>query len=187
MVRSRFSRLTVELLEQRWCPTVSAEVIDGSLFIWGDEPARLGLTQIDEHAFRVVDSGVVVGEFGGVTHDVVVLLGDGDDRVRVNLEHHTTPGDLVVGLGNGNNSVTIQHGTVGGSLHVRGGDGVDNIVLGSDPNLLSPVSPAFAVEGDTTVEAGASRGDRLKIQPHVVLHGDLHAVSANNFGMAAGS
>src|SRR5262249_45564073 len=118
-VRKRFS-LTLEMLEDRSVPAVTASVVRGSLVVVGGAGAgsNLAITGSDTNAdgvadtFSVVDGATTVGSFGNVTKDVVLRLSKNNDIVSFDLGGSSAPRDIVANLGNGVNSLTVTNGTV---------------------------------------------------------------------------
>jgi len=133
--------LRLEPLEERIAPSGGIEVIvsGGSLKITGDagnndfeiEP-RLAAgeysiisggdaTLINGHAGPVVVSGV--------TKDVNIKLGDGDDSVL--FDGINLPGNVKVDAGKGNDAFEIAFGSVAGNLGISMGDGNGDIDIGN--------------------------------------------------------
>src|SRR5262249_28127668 len=144
-------RLSVEPLEARNCPSVSAHVVAGRLLITGSS-FNLNLTEESATAtsavIKVTDNHVNRGSFT-VTDGVIIRLGRGEDNVEINLNGHTLPGGVAVDLGNGNNSLTVRNGTIGRWLAALGGTGTDRVTLGS-----AGPSQTLTVNGDTIIGLG---------------------------------
>src|SRR4051812_1863205 len=93
MKRQMTTRLTLQPLEDRSVPAVTASVVNGNLVIKGDAAAasNLAITASDTNGdkvadtFAVSDGGTSVGSFSGVTKDVVLHLTNSDDTVSIDL------------------------------------------------------------------------------------------------------
>jgi len=173
-------RLSLEVLEDRSVPAVTASVVRGSLVVVGDPsaPSNLTLTASDTNAdgvadtFSVVDGSTAVGTFGGVTRDVVLRLSNNDDTVSLDLAGVSAPRNVRADLGGGTNSLSITNGTVTGSLSVRGGDGTDTVTLDG----TSPVT----VNGNAFVNLGGAADDVLQLTGQASVKGNLAGFSAND-------
>src|SRR4051794_2255142 len=83
-MRSRHrSRLSLETLETRWCPAVTAILSGGTLSLTGDS-TDLKITQTAAGTFSVTDNGSPVGgsSFASVKH-LDIDLGAGNDKVAL--------------------------------------------------------------------------------------------------------
>src|SRR4051812_7347020 len=117
-------RLALHSLEGRLTPAgnVTAKLVAGSLVVTGDQQSNtLAVTQTAANSFTVtpVDGTTVNGQadpvtVSGVTRDLVLRLGRGDDRVQFGVgfgepvdlnETITVRRDLVVDGGPGNNAI----------------------------------------------------------------------------------
>src|SRR5262249_49065933 len=84
MNRCMSRRLSVEFLEDRWCPSVSARLSAGGNLLIKGSSTDLQITQVAPHSFDVFDDGVKRGSFSGVNSLQVNLRGD-NDRVTIDL------------------------------------------------------------------------------------------------------
>lgn len=183
-------RLNVELLEDRSVPTVTASVVGGSLVVKGDPTAasNVTITASDTNAdstadtFRVVDGATTVGNFGGVTKNVVLNLSDNNDTVSIDLKGLTTPGEIRANLGKGSNVLTLIGGTVKSSLGVSGGSGTDKVTLGG----TTAVS-ALTVNGNAHIRLDGAIDDVLHLTGRATVKGQLSADAVNNITLDAGS
>jgi hypothetical protein len=161
------TRLSVEALECRAVPAVTAGVTHGDLVITGDPAAasHLTVTASDANGDKVADTFVVkdgtttVGTFNGVNHDVIFRLGKGNDAVTLDLGGLSAPHDVRADLGGGTNSLTVGNGTVKGALVVRGG------AAGSTLELLGGATVKGDVltdrVGTVKLDAGSTVGDNV--------------------------
>src|SRR5262245_31934547 len=117
--------LSVEVLEDRCCPSVTAKVLDGNLIVTGSS-TNLTLTEETMGAVtgvvKVLDNGVNRGTFT-VTGDVRVWLGSSADTVNVDLKGNSMPGSLYFNLGGGGDRITVTNGALVGNLILLGGAG----------------------------------------------------------------
>src|SRR5262245_49008685 len=116
------SRPSVEPLEDRRVPAVSATISAGTLLVTGaaDHPgAPIVITQTDPGVFTVTDGGTPVAVSGsGPVTDVVLRLGRTNDNVTLDLGASPLAGSVSARLGGGKDSLTVLGGTVGGNLEV---------------------------------------------------------------------
>ncbi len=187
MKRTRATRLEVEMLEDRYLPSVTAGVLNGTLTVTALGQTKLAITESSSGAIQVSDNGKAVGTYSNVTKGAVITLDNHSDSVFVNLGGNTLHGSLNVTMGNGTNCLDLINGTITGALTITGGTVTDAIVLGGD-GLGTPRSfPAFTVAGDTTVNSGLGGNDTLVLNSGVTMKGNLAVLSANSFTLAAGS
>jgi hypothetical protein len=160
------THLTVELLEDRAVPAVTASVVHGNLVVVGDPKAaaHLSITASDTNAdkvadtFKVMDGTATVGTFGGVTHDLILRLGKENDAVSIDLAGLSAPQGILANLGGGDNSLSIQNGTVKGAVFVRGGADGNAVTLGGTAALTVDhgVFARFAGPGNGVLELKGS-------------------------------
>ncbi len=181
MARRTSFRPFLELLENRCCPSGSAGLHNGNLVITDDQSAALAITEVQAGTFRVTDHGNLIGSYSP-TGAVTVQLCGANNTVVIDLDGHTTPGDINVHLGDGTNQLAVGDGTVQGNLRVYGGQGSDSVGLGG-PTVRGPL----AVNQDAWVQLNGSTNDALQVNSGVTVKGDLTALSANEVMLAAGS
>jgi fibronectin-binding autotransporter adhesin len=176
-------RISLEALEERWCPAVTARVSFGFLLVGGSatNPGdTIKISQTAADTFKVEDGGTTVGTFSGVTRDVRIGLGSANDKVAVDLGGNTTPRGITALLGGGENSFSLVGGTVRGSLYVNGGTGVDTVALGDGTTSLQ-------VNGNVTAALDGSAGDSLTLADKATIKGSMSTFFVNNTTLAAGS
>ncbi len=177
------SRPTVEALEDRWCPTVSATVNNGILAVSGVVTTAgdtLTVKATAANTFEVDDGATAVAtNLTGVT-GVRVNLTSANDTVAVDLGGTTLSGSLRVNLGDGTNALTVGNGSVGGRLSVYGGGGTDTVTLGDGTKALT-------VGGRSSVDLGAASDDVLTVKSGVTFSDSLTAEDVNNVTLAAGA
>jgi hypothetical protein len=204
MKRPRF-RPTVERLEDRCCPSVTAQVSSGNLVITGNTP-DLTITEITQGQFQVMDGTSNRGTFK-VLYDLDVNLSSGpSQQVTLDLNNLIAPGNVNIHLGTGNPTLSIFGGTIAGNLNIVGGGGADSVELGgqigtgpfqpipfalpipSTPSLIPPLLPllpasvtANPIPGSFSrraIDAAPSLGNNLRVEGNtsVTLGGNLLSV-----------
>lgn len=178
--RNSFSP-ALEVLEDRCCPSGSAWMSHGSLYVADPKSANIAISEIQPGKFRIADNGNVLNTFT-VPNAVNVQLGGTNNSIVINLEGNAAPGDVNLHLpATTNNQVEIENGTIRGNLRIYGGGATDGITLGN------PSGAALQVNQETYVQLNAGASDSLQVNPGVTLKGDLVATSANQLTLAAGS
>jgi hypothetical protein len=164
MKRNVYHRLSVEALENRWCPSVTARVTpDGSLQIRGSS-ADLQITQTSPGVFKVIDEGLDRGTFARVRNDLWLDLRGDNDRVVIDLGgvygNNAVLDSIFANLGDGDDVLSIRRGTVTESVAVRGGAGSgDDILFSADLEVRQNVSVLSA--HFVTLEEGSFIGGNL--------------------------
>jgi hypothetical protein len=147
---------------------VTATLKNGTLTITGDNnndgieitqspnhPNRLTITGLQQPNSTKVNGTTGPVVFNGVTGDVNINLGSGNDNVAIEgtgLGVMTyLPRNLTVNLGNGNNVLEMVSVTVGGKVSVTGGTGDDTVILAMT-NVGSPAVNGGA--NDLTINLG---------------------------------
>jgi hypothetical protein len=153
------SRPSVERLEDRWLPAVSATISSGTLLVAG-EAANPGdpiaITQTSPGVFTVTDGGTPVTIDGsGAVSDVVVRLGRAKDTVSIDLGGFTLAGSVSARLGGGTDSLAVANGTISGNLEVTGGPGRDSLTVADGLAVNGALAVATA-GGDDTVTVGTA-------------------------------
>jgi hypothetical protein len=153
------SRPSVEPLEDRWVPAVSATISSGTLLITGaavNPGDTIAITQTGPGEFTVTDGGnpVAVSGSGAVT-DVVLRLGRANDNVSIDLGASPLAGSVSARLGGGKDSLAVLRGTIGGDLEVTGGPGRDAVSVADGVTVNGTLAVATA-GGDDSVTVGAA-------------------------------
>jgi hypothetical protein len=131
------ARLSLDTLEDRCCPSISAHVLGGSLFVGGSS-AQVTVTEVAQDQFRVRDGVTVVGTYH-VEHNVQLdLTTHNSDQLALDLGGHIAPGNVLVNLGQGRPILSIFNGTIAGNLTVEGGGSHGDVDLGTDFTTLIP-------------------------------------------------
>jgi Ca2+-binding RTX toxin-like protein len=131
-------QLSLESLENRalLAGNVLASVTDGNLLISGDASANnIRIVQTAEGTFEITGvrtkiNGTNSATLTGVTGDVTVQLGNGNDAVSIGADTDadvSLAGNLTVDGGAGNDSIKIKGLNVDGDVAVSGGAGNDSI------------------------------------------------------------
>jgi hypothetical protein len=181
------TNLSVEALEDRSVPAVTASVVHGDLVVVGDPTAasHISITASDTNAdkvadtFKVTDGTTTVGTFGGVTHDLILRLGKENDAVTIDLGGLSAPHEVKADLGGGVNSLNIINGTVKGSVSVHGGDGTNALTLGG--------AAALTVNGGVEVHLDGPGNGMLELKGLATVKGDLVADHVSSVKLDAGS
>jgi hypothetical protein len=169
-------RPCLEVLEDRWCPAVTALLSGGMLGISGDS-ANLHITRSATGAFTIMDNGNPVSSRSfALVRDLSVNLGGGNDRVVIDLGGGTLPGGVTVDLGSGTDALIIRNGTIAKDLSVFASSSADTVKL-----------TGLSIGGDTTIGLGGGPADSLWITGRSSLHGSIEAINANHFTLDAGS
>ncbi|HYV36589.1 MAG TPA: hypothetical protein VE988_12830 [Gemmataceae bacterium] len=180
------TRLSLEKLEDRWCPALTTNLVAGTLSISGAPTGAISIVQDSTTAgtITVSDNGVPVTAtpFTGV-NNLKLKLTAADDTVSIDLGGKTLAGKIYADLGNGKNSLTILDGIVGGDLQVQSGSGTDTVVLGDS----AVAAPAFTVTKNTYIDLGDAIDDVLTVHGNTTLNGYLSAEAANNITLDAAS
>jgi hypothetical protein len=156
----RFSRvrLGLEQLENRLCPSVSANVTGSLLTVSGaatNPGDAIFIKETGTNQFEVDDGATPVGGSDTtpfMATSIKIKLTSADDIVQVDLQTRTLGGNLTAYLGNGTNSLTVQNGTISGRLNVTGGDQTDTVDLAS-----------LTVSMDASINLGGGSDDVLAI------------------------
>ncbi|HXG09514.1 MAG TPA: hypothetical protein VNK04_06965 [Gemmataceae bacterium] len=162
MKRSITRRLSLEALEDRCCPSVTAHLTGGGTLMIRGSSADLQITQTAAGSFDVVDAGVSQS-FSGV-NSLHVKLGADNDVVTLDLGGFTGPDALDrvrIQLGAGDNQLTIANGEVGRSLRVQGGGGIDQVSL-LDSLRVNGDLTVHLFAGDDVADVAAEVGGRAR-------------------------
>jgi hypothetical protein len=169
-------RLTVEALEDRWCPAITASFSNGLLTVTGTAVTNVTVKETAPAAIEIDDGSTVLYGSGGANPgftsvNSIKLNLTAPNVVNVDLGGNTLAGNLSANLGNGANTMSVVNGTISGRLSVRGGTGADAVTLGSAGKTL-------AVSGETSVRLGGQTGDSLSVLGGVTLSHELETSAA---------
>ncbi len=132
MNNSLRSRPSLEFLEDRTCPAISAVQVGGILTITGAVTTPTDTLQINQTAagsFTVYDGVTQVnGTFTGVT-SLRAYLTSANDVVDLNLGGFAFGGSVSMNLGSGNDKLTVHDGTISGCLAIGDCGGDDAVTL----------------------------------------------------------
>ena len=184
MQQQQRRKLFAEALEDRSVPSVTANLVGGSLLVSGSATTAGDTISVKETGagqFQVFDGSTQVGGTFtlGSTGNVVVKLGSADDNVAIDLGGNTTPNSVLVALGGGANSLSVANGTVAGSLAVSGGSGADTVALGGSAGALT-------VNGGTGVALDGGTDD-LTLNDNATVGGNLATAGIESVTLASGS
>ncbi|MBN1910986.1 MAG: hypothetical protein JW818_14670 [Pirellulales bacterium] len=178
-------------------PNVTVEVVNGNLVITGDEANNLVRVYRDENGNYVVDGRLMFHTCGtssaqtrfltpnlinsqdepvvftGVTGDVIISTGDGDDEITVEGQ---IDGNLIIDTGDGNDIVTLWNVSTTGDLTVDTGSGDDRLTSSAllpvgGIDYVPPIEAYRRIDGDVTIKIGD--GDDQVSVSHMVHAGDL--------------
>jgi hypothetical protein len=180
MNRRTSIRPSLEVLEDRCCPSANAWLSSGTLTVTDNQSAGLAISEYKADVFAVSNNGNQIGTYH-VTNGINVRLSGSDNSVDFYLEGYATPGSISVYLQSAvGNEVSVNNGVVRGNLDIYGGKGTDSVVLGGPDGSLQ-------VNGDTVVQLNGGASDALLVNSGVTLEHTFTASSANNLTLAAGS
>jgi hypothetical protein len=184
------ARPTIETLEDRWCPAVTASAVTaavnhGLLTVTGTATATLAVKETAPGAVEIDDGSQILYGAKGVNPGLTGVNGirlnlTGANTVTVDLGGNTLAGNLTANLGDGTNALTVEDGTVAGNLAVHGSSGADAVTLG-DGAGKTPLK----VTHDTSLDLGGQAGDTVTLNKGSTL-ADLEAGTAG-VTLAAGS
>src|SRR5579885_2520450 len=176
MKERQSARPSLEQLEARWCPAVTASVKNGILTVSGTPASSADTILVKETAANAfeVDAGstVVASGLTGVSTVKLALTGS-TDVVSVDLGGNTLSGSLTANLGNTNTTLTVADGTISGALRVSGGSsGTDTFTLGGSGTTLT-------VADDSSVKLSTQAGNSVDVLSGVTLSDDFFASAAS--------
>jgi fibronectin-binding autotransporter adhesin len=148
--------LTLEKLEDRLCPSLTASLQSGTLAVSGT--ANNGSISVVQDSttpgtVKVFDGNTAVGSpFTGVNNVRLNLTG-ADDKVTVDLGGQKLSGGVTANLGAGTNSLAVVNGSLGGALQANAGAGNDTVTLGDGTKALSLTDVGMILGGGTNTVA----------------------------------
>ncbi len=168
---NRRSRISVEHLEERDCPSLTISLSGSNLYIFGTPTAgstlaTTGGVQVNEtksNTFAVTNAGHTLGTY--VASSVTLnLTNHTQTSINVNLMGNTMSGNLAIGLGTGDGDSTgaitdgvgVFGGTIAGGLTITGGGGTETVELGQ--NTASAAAANLMVLGNVSVTGKALPG-----------------------------
>jgi hypothetical protein len=129
-------RPTIEALESRLTPDVTAALLGSDLVVVGDQQSYnvANIVQLPDNTFLVNGTGLPNTTFGAITGNIVVTMGSHGGYDIVTIEILDIPGSILVTLGAGDTNVNIMPTTTpgpvpAGSLVLFGGAGNDNVSI----------------------------------------------------------
>jgi hypothetical protein len=175
MKQPRHARPSLEQLEDRWCPAVTAAVKNGILTVAGTPAASTDTVLVKETAantFEVDDGSTVVASgLTGATSVKLSLIGS-TDIVSVDLGGNTLAGNLCASLGSTSTTLTVFDGSISGRLKVSGQGSGDAVTLGGTGTTLT-------VADDSSVNLGTQAGNSVTVLSGVTFSGDLFIAAAS--------
>ena len=154
----------LECLEQRTLLTgnvIAAVVAGGNLLVLGDSKAnQIGIQSTAGGGLKIssldgttkINGSTSPFTASGVTGSVTILLGQGNDVLHIGggTPQTVIPQNLLIVLGNGQDTVDIATATIGGNASIFGGSGGDTVAVGS-----AATSSLVNVGGNLLINGGA--------------------------------
>jgi hypothetical protein len=182
----RRTRLFLERLEQRDCPSLTVTLINGSLTVSGVPTGPLSVTENAARQLTVTDNGHFLGNYS-VGGDLRLNLTRHPSTVTVDLGGNTFSGNILISLGNGGTTplppaVTVQRGTVGGNVTFLGGNGTETENIGGPSLAPIPLNVRGNVQanGKVSGNGNAGPGDTLFVGPGSTVGGDVSTTQIDN-------
>jgi fibronectin-binding autotransporter adhesin len=169
------ARPSLEPLEDRWCPTVTASVTNGVLTVAGSPAAATDTVLVKETAagtFEVDDGSTVIAS--GLTTVTSVKLGltGATDIIDVDLGGNTLSGNLSAALGTTATTLTVADGTISGNLAVSGQGSADSVTVGGTGTTLT-------VAKDSSINLGSQAGNSVTVLSGATFSDDLFIAAAS--------
>jgi hypothetical protein len=152
MKKSIHARPAIEVLEDRWCPAITASLKNGLLTLTGTATGTLAVKETAQGTITISNGATV---FAGVKS--VSLKLTAPENVTVDLGGHSLA-NLTADLGNGTNALSILDGTITGGLAVHGGSGADAVTVGDGTGKTT-----LTVKHGTFIDLGGQAGDVLTL------------------------
>ncbi len=172
---------TVERLETRECPSVSATVIGGNLVIFARNSTTLDISQTAAGSYDISENGSTPISRTGVTGSLIVNNMGLFNSPTVDIDFNgfaTVKNVTATFLTFGTTTLTVHDGTITGKLAVFGGLRADTVNLGDVDSLT--------VNGNTTVNL-FSGADTLNVAALADLKGNLSTTLIENVTTDIGS
>ena len=175
------SRLNLESLENKLCPTITASLKSGTLYISGKaDNGSIAVIQDSATAGKIqVFDGItpITGSpFSGVAN-IRVVLGTADDAVAVDLGGKALPGNISAYMGNGANNLSVTNGAAN-RLTINAGANDDTVTLGNGVDGLQ-LNDGMVILNDGF--------DTLNVEPDVTVVNNLSSYYSNDFTFKAGT
>src|SRR5262249_22573978 len=126
MKTMRKSRLSVEQLQDRLCPSLTVSLASGYLTVSGMPTGTLTIQETGTHIFQGLDGHTTVAVYTAA--NITVNLASRPSDLNVQLNASGLGGNLVLSLGNGDtvgapSTIHVSGGKIGGSLTILRGNG----------------------------------------------------------------
>ncbi len=161
MKPERSTRLLLENLEARCCPSLTVQLTAAGLTLSGAPQGNLAVTETSPNVFQVQDGTHNLGSYRNAGNLTLNLTNHQNKSVNINLNGNTLAGNLFINEGAGDNTSSAANGTgiyggrIGGSLTVIGGSGEEEVIPGFQvtpaPPFATPVG--LSVGGDIVFNA----------------------------------
>jgi hypothetical protein len=150
MNRKHNPRLCIELLEDRYCPSLTVQFVSGTLVLSGTPAGTTELTITNSGGlFKVMDGSANLGTYAA--SNITLNLQHYNESITINLGGGTLTGNLLMNLGLGNqgggsNVITVDNGTINGSVTATGGSLDETLLLGTSGQGALPLHVRGAVQ-----------------------------------------
>jgi hypothetical protein len=159
-------RPRLEQLEDRFCPSLTVQLLPGNLYVSGTPTGNVVITEVNANVFQVQDGTSNLGSYQDGGNLYLLLTNHQGKSVNINLNGHTLGGNLFINEGTGDTNSFAAFGTgiyggrVGGSVTVVGGSGEEELVPGFQVIPAAPFIVPFGltVGGDFNYNARANTG-----------------------------
>ncbi len=162
---------------------VTAELVDGTLYVLGDKESNEVWVTGDLDTLTLTVAGDLTASFAlDDVEAILVNTGGGNDLVRL---EGTIPGDVMISTGAGWDMAGAFQATVLGDLSIESGQGDDNILVWSltlngsldistshGADKISLMGSLVEVGGSLHVNTGVHK-DHVRIDGFVTVEGDL--------------
>ncbi len=181
MRHMRRPRPCIEILEDRFCPSLTIKSLSSNLLISGTPVGTTGLTITGTGGkYQITDGATNKGTFSA--DSIIMNLQHYSEPITIDLKAQTLGGNLLISLGTGNlssagsNPITIDDGTVGGSVSVLGGSVNESLYLGNLANTL----PLHVGGSVLNTARNGSMGGTLVLSDGSFVGGDLTVTGVPN-------
>jgi hypothetical protein len=188
------ARLSLELLESRFCPSLTLSLVSSTLTISGVPTGTLAIAETGTNAFKVTDGSASLPTFSGVSN-INVKLSSRPGDLNVQLNASGLGGNLYEDLGFGftgpSGTVHVSGGRIGGNLTIVRGNGNETVDLGiNSVGAPDPLRVGGTVNFTAITSSGsgaASPRDHLILQTGSSIGLDLSTTNVDSVFLAPGT
>jgi hypothetical protein len=204
----RKTRLSVEQLEDRNCPSLTIAFMSGNLTV-GGAPTHgdLTVTETAANNFQVKDGTFNYGTYKVTGNITLNLTSHQGHPINIDLGGFSAPNNITINLGLGDNTSNVANGIgvfssvpggrINGSLTVQGGSGEETFLPGFKVNGIIPTPLSLAVGADLVFTAKANlapgninvmdTGVLFATPPTVTVAGNVRTSAVDGLGLASGT